>query len=311
MTVPSTRIKSLKSTVRQVLGRPIASLNRWTNPLPYASFLQYYETERRIYQNALTLTGRQWGELWAWETKQGGRALAHKEGLRVPEVFSEGFSIAELDFSDLPDQFVLKPDRGYGRSGVFVLQRTGNTYVDLLSGETQLSERPIKEKLLSLDANGLISGENLQIEQALLTDGKLPFEWKVYSFQGETPLVLQISREKTKNVCVYDEAWQKQNPYDLYGRILGRRHRAFRSYADLPSPQQPQEILELASRVSKLIPVPFARIDLYEFEGNVHLGEITPMPGGRQRFAEPVDVQLGLAWQRAESRLLAQSSESS
>lgn len=227
--------------------------------------------------------------------KDGVADLAALAGLHVPERYTEIVPIEQLDFHELPDTFVVKPIVGASRAGVFVLRKEGEAYRDLLRGSRLTTEAEVKRRILELGRAGQVSADQTIAERALVDRDRLAFDWKIYSFQGQTPLVLQIYRGANgRQSCYYDGEWNR----------LGDIRRGKESSAALPLPVDPAGLLRAASTVSAALPIPFARIDLYEFDGFRYLGEITPMPGSSQRFTRAIDRSLGEAWEAAEANLL-------
>lgn len=277
-------------------ARPVVeSVNWWMNPTPTPSFVQKYMVARRVYAEALRLEGRPWGGLWSWETKLGVRDFAAKVGLAVPEMFHDAAPIETLPLESFPEVFVIKPVFGAGRAGVYVLRKEGSGYIDLLRGKRKITCEEIISQVRSLGDEGSVSADQMIAEEAILNSESIAYDWKVYSFQGETPLVWQIGRTKDGKLSrYYNSHW------DDLGTIRWKRP----VDSSLPRPVNPDLIMGAAQRVSLSLPIPFVRVDLYERNGEVFLGELTPMPGSSQRFQRSVDRAMGEAWERAESRLL-------
>lgn len=285
---------------RKKLGEAFHSAGWWLEPEPPPSFLTSYKRYRRSYTEALALSGREWGTLWPWETKMGVRSLAESLGLRTPQLLQGPVAIEDLDWEALPATFVVKPDRGSSKKGVYVLRRRRHSlFLDLIRDREVTCEQ-INEELHGLARIGMISGESIIAEQALLTEkGAVAFDWKCYAFQGEVGVIWQISRQNGS---------RKSRMLDADWRDLGNVRRGVERSSPLPTPQHPDAILDAAVRLSCAVPVPFVRVDLYESEGLVYLGEVTPMPGSAQRFSPALDRQMGKAWARAEALLLLRSS---
>lgn len=295
-----TRLSRPLQLARQQVAALTEYLNWWVSPTPTPSFLNYYAAHRRSYRQALEIRQCQWGELWPWESKLGLRELADVTHLKTPRLLQGPIPIDDVRFHSLPDEFVIKPDRGDSGAGVYVLKRRGAKYRDLLRKGRILSERDIKSELHDLDNRGLISGHAILAEQALVTDdgAEIVHDFKFYCFQGHIPLVMQIARgDSDRGYKYYDGEW----------RDLGKARWHRSANPELPIPSTPDALLDAAALVSLTLPLPFVRVDLYEWEGQVFLGEATPMPGPTQRFRRRLDVTLGMAWDGAVGRLQASS----
>jgi hypothetical protein len=70
----------------------------------------------------------------------------------------------------------------------------------------------------------------------------------------------------------------------------------------MPTPPRLDEVVDIASRLSVAMRLPFARIDLYPLRDRVVFGEVTPRPGGRQWLGVEQDTMLGDSWERALAR---------
>lgn len=299
---PTERKVYVSSMARGGLFRRLAAIfsesaNWWLSPRPIPSFVQRYSVQRDLYQRALELTNRTWGNLWDWETKEGVRALGAMSGLPTPELYVRPTPILEMDFDSLPEVFVIKPVIGSSKKGVYVLQRHGSHFRDLLRSKEITTAARVKREISALAAEGIV-GEAVIAEQALVNGDQIAYDWKVYAFQGEAALIWQVWRS---------DGGRQSSYYDGQWRRLGDVRRGKESHDSLPQPTLPVDLLEAARDVSRLLPVPFARIDLYEHGGRVYLGEVTPMPGSGQRFKRHIDRAMGEAWEEAESRLLSRS----
>ena len=63
--------------------------------------------------------------------------------------------------------------------------------------------------------------------------------------------------------------------------------------------------MEIAAQVSLAVRLPQARVDLYEHEGEIYFGEVTPLCGHRVKwsFGDEWDKYLGELWEYAQVRL--------
>ena len=115
---------------------------------------------------------------------------------------------------------------------------------------------------------------------------------KAYAFYGEVPL-LQITRsDEHGNLDRTRYRFVDARGADL---INTERHPALdpvtgvdpvdrldRIDLAIPTPPRLDEVVDIASRLSVAMRLPFARFDLYHLKDRVVFGEVTPRPGGRQ-----------------------------
>lgn len=292
-------VRKLEERMR-VFGSASASTAAWwLAPHGTPSFMHKYLAFLRVYEQALALSGLPHGSFWPWENKDEMKSLANSIGVRTPRTFQGPGHITDIDWAVLPDHFVIKPTNSAGGRAVFALKASGAGYWDAIRGR-HLSRNEIMNEFLLGGREGQQIANSVIVEQALVDNAGLPaYDWKCYAFQGDVQLVWQISRSPSGRRMKY---------YDRHFRSLGAARYRTKVTPELPTPTSPSGIISAASRLSKVLPLPFVRVDLYEFEGEVLLGELTPTPGSRQRFMRGLDRAMGQAWERAESALLIEQS---
>lgn len=124
---------------------------------------------------------------------------------------------------------------------------------------------------------------------------------KVYAFYGEIGQVLL--RRVTKYGLADSVAWRylRADGTDL-GDIAFERTTS----TDVPVPEDFDDLLDVATLLSKAVALPFVRVDLYSTQRGVVFGELTANPdGAKARYPRWYDQQLGELWEDAEVRLAA------
>ncbi len=106
-----------------------------------------------------------------------------------------------------------------------------------------------------------------------------PMDIKIYCFSG-TPRFLKVDRHRKANqeTMYLDLKWQ---PMPFWNPRVSRISDA------PPPPTRLDEMIEIASVISRGLP--FARIDLYEFERRVIFGEVTLYPSAGNIWLNPVE----------------------
>ena len=116
------------------------------------------------------------------------------------------------------------------------------------------------------------------IERLLLTkEENFPFDYKVYCFNGKAQLI-SVDKDrglKTKSRHWYDINWNKKDinwnvPSDL---------------SEISKPKFLNEIIVLSEKLSKEFY--FLRVDWYDVDGKLYIGELTLHPGGGILKIEP------------------------
>ncbi len=200
--------------------------------------------------------------------------------LSIPRVLWTGTDVAGLADADLPDRWVLKSNHGTmrvhigtGRPDVAALRRLTADWL----GEPLY---PTRGEWVYRRARRL-----LLVEEFLGTPESVPADHKFLVFDGRVRLVqVDTGRFGDHRRRLYTPDW---TPVDVdeavaAGPVTG-----------------PPETLGDMTKVAEALGAAFdfVRVDLYEVDGEVWFGELTPYPGGGlDRFDPALDVVLGSYW---------------
>lgn len=173
---------------------------------------------------------------------------------------------SDIDFSALPNQFVLKCNHDSG--GLVVC-----------TDKEKLNHEEAKRKIeKSLKSNFFYIGREYQYrnikpmiicEKFISDNGKVPMDYKIYCFNGKPDVILVCRDRFSKNThrasyLFFDQKWNFQ-PLDKGDENL--------QDVDIPKPENLDEMIEIAKKLSE--DFVFARIDLYNIKGKIYFGEIT------------------------------------
>lgn len=225
--------------------------------------------------------------------------IVQSHGIAVPEQLGRWDDQADIPWDDLPDSVVIKSAFGAGSRGVLMLRRVGDGWEVITRDVVLTSEQLVadlaarREEDLALPPFGA---------EEFLDDGSggPPIDVKVFAFYGEAPLAMlrQVPRHGAA-----DGARPPIRFVDVHGADMPYSAARSPMKANIPLPVAMDELFDTAARISTFIRAPFARIDMYDLQGRVVFGEVTPRPGMRGRFPPRLDAQLGDAWERAQVRL--------
>ena len=181
-------------------------------------------------------------------------------------------SFDEIDFSSLPNKFVLKPTNGSG--DVVICSDINNFDVEKARKTLcQYSKRHFSSKTKEWAYYNLpyrIMGERY-IESSDECQIK---DYKIFCFYGEPKFLFVASERGTEHL--------KFDFFDLKWNWLPVTN-AHEHNPNLKRPLHFDEMLDIARRLSKAFP--HVRVDLYEEEGKVYFGELTFYHfGGFTRF---------------------------
>ncbi|MGY1835790.1 ATP-grasp fold amidoligase family protein [Blastococcus sp. SYSU DS0510] len=220
---------------------------------------------------------------------QLGDKLAMKEyaartcpGLAVPRVLWTGTDVGGLAAAELPERWVLKPNhgtmrvhRGVGRPDVPALRRLTADWL----GEPLWPERG--EWVYSQARRLLLAEEFLGRPGEVLADHKfLVFGGRVRLVQVETGRLTGSHSRR-----LYTREWvpvAAREPHVATGSVT-------------PPPATLPAMLDVAETLGAAFD--FVRVDLYDVDGEVWFGELTPYPGGGlDPFDPELDRLLGSWW---------------
>lgn len=227
-------------------------------------------------------------ELWRRTLiyKRNARAFAQKHGCRVPTLYWFGRKVSSLPFASLPDYYVMKPNLGFSRNGVYVM--AGGR--ELLS-QGAYTEKQLKDQLWQL--TGGIFGLPILVEEFVTTeDGEyqLPVEYKCHVF-GETVGAIQVIQRSG------DPQHTRQRFYTAQWKLFEDQ-----MWPNLPPgtyidpPQCLEEMLTLAKKLGKAYGA-YVRVDFYASEKGCVFGEFSSTPARGRGFTTYADDYFGTLWQ--------------
>ncbi|HZY67526.1 MAG TPA: ATP-grasp fold amidoligase family protein, partial [Devosia sp.] len=232
-------------------------------------------------------------------SKSNARRVAEETGVRLPRLYAEFPSYADIALSGLPDRFVLKSDILSSRKGVYLMLRQGDGYHDLFT------KRTFTEAELRDDLEGRVQGWQGTILAEEFVRGEngdgIPFDYKMYTFEGVVRHINQVNRNTDPpSIVFFDGDFEPVEPH----RIARLSHRM--QPGKPVRPANWEQLLETAGRIARHIDAPFVRVDTYTTGDDVVLGELTLRPGGFYRglwqLADELDVELGTYYSLAYRR---------
>lgn len=190
----------------------------------------------------------------------------------------------DIDFSELPRQFVLKCTHD---SGGLVICRDKDT-LDVNKARCKI-ERSMKNNYYWLGREWPYKNVKPRIiAEKYMEDNNNDelTDYKMMCFNGKVKCTFTVSNRskgESMNVTFYDTNWDKM-PFE-------RHYPAAES--TIPKPISYEEMVKIAEQLSS--DIPFARVDFYEIKDKPYFGEITFYPGcGMEEFTpEEWDLTLG------------------
>lgn len=126
-------------------------------------------------------------------------------------------------------------------------------------------------------------------------DGGAIDDVKLLMFRGQVGAAF-VRRNPQHTFTWFDAAWKpissgiRQHPTD----------------PEVLPPADRKALTDLAVRISRALPIPFVRVDLYSTATGPVVGELTPFPGWSHDLDDALDRRLGELYEKAETDLLRQ-----
>lgn len=193
-------------------------------------------------------------------------------------------SFEEIDFDQLPNQFVLKPTHTSG--DIFICKdKSKINYGHLRKKVNKWLKRKYYYEHREWPYKNIkprIICEKFMVDES----GSELKDYKIFCFNGE-PKCLFVALER------HSESGMKMDFYDMDWNLLPFEREYPRSGKKIPKPKSFDQMVEFAKLLSK--DLPFVRVDFYDVNGHLYFGELTFYPGsGLEKFSpEKYDYLLG------------------
>ncbi len=230
------------------------------------------------------------GEYWQRRLvhKLNGREFAKKLGCDVPKLYWQRRLITPSAILSLPAEFVIKPTKGSGRKGVYVMSGCR----EMLSGECftvgELYARLVARRG-RLSSNTILAEEFIKDEKGRCT---LPVEYKVHVF-GDTVAAVQVILRSSASGSgathrFYSSDWEPFSDQMNTGIYQG------------PTIEPPNCWKQLLSDARKLGNAwgTYVRVDMYASERGPVFGEYSSIPAEGNFFTPFADEYFGSIWAR-------------
>jgi hypothetical protein len=198
-----------------------------------------------------------------------------------------GTDLADVDWSRISLPAVVKPTHASGVGRFLYGQADVNR---LLENNPSVEWLAIKHASYNRERAYSQIVPRILIESMLLVDGRVPWDYRLFTFNGKVSHIEIDIRENGRGYsCNYTPDWQKLPFYDrdYLGLYPG----------DVARPARLEEMIHVAETVAR--DIDFVRVDLYASAEWVRVGELTFYPGGGFEAIEPEehDLLLGQKWQ--------------
>jgi hypothetical protein len=211
-----------------------------------------------------------WKNVKNWQrrlsNKYNSRNFAIAHDCRVPELYWCGRNVKDINFDQLPENYVIRPTIGHSSNLVFLMKNGCNLF-DEKSYTT--------DELKAILQQAIDKNTHLQflVEEFLKDENgeqKIHKDYKFFCFNGEIACINIVDRfsPKTGNSTFYSEQWE----------LLRSINKIYPSGPYFEPPACLPELIAMAKELSKGYEI-FVRVDLYATDKGAVFGEFTPTPG--------------------------------
>ena len=198
----------------------------------------------------------------------GVREYVKEQGFDELLIKTYGFfdRFEDIDFSKLPNQFVLKCSHGCAMNYICYDKNKIN-YEELKKKFNKWLKTNYGKKTLELHYSKI--KPQIIIEELMLENGKLPTEYKIHVFNGKAKNLYVVT---SRGVDIrYNNYYIDWTPFD------GSQFNGWKK-TDYPlkKPSNFDQMVEVAEKLASKFP--FVRVDLYNINGKIYFSEMTFTP---------------------------------
>ena len=214
------------------------------------------------------------------EEKAGGKYL-------VP-IYGVWDRVEDIDFEQLPDQFVIKCTHDCGSTIVVT---------DKANENLEAIKEKLRQHLNNIGGYATFEPHYIHIKPRIIAEKVLGedstvgslIDYKIWCFDGE-PYVCLVCYDRTGHHATW-ETFQL-TPWKARHDWLSERDQK-QHFKELPTPLNLSEMIEVAKKLSTNIPQ--VRVDLYNINGNIYFGEMTftASSGIQQSFSDKMLLEMG------------------
>lgn len=193
--------------------------------------------------------------------------IGSKYVVPVLKVFN---SANEINFDELPNKFAIKVNWGDGAEFSELVTDKKNVDINKIKFKMNNAIQPWNNLYYSHFFWGYKNVKpKIFVEQYLEHDGSDLNDYKVHCFNGEPKLILVCEERSNQRM--------KKTFLDTNWNILPCRRDDGDVNPDVKKPNNLDEMLKIAKILSK--PFPFVRVDFYNVNNQLYIGEMTFHPG--------------------------------
>lgn len=191
-------------------------------------------------------------------------------------------NVEEINFNELPNQFVLKNNNGSAMN--YIVKDKGKCNFTKIK---KILKKWLNSKYYSIKKENQYKNIKNKIicEKFMIDKNSELLDYKFFCFDGE-PLFVKVDYDRYTNHTsnFYDMSWNKIEMQELgYKNYNGKAEK----------PLNFEKMINLAKELSKRFQ--FVRVDLYNLDGKVYFGELTFTPASGKNSFQPLSKDIEIA----------------
>lgn len=203
-------------------------------------------------------------------------------------LYWSGSDPENVPFDCLPMKFVMKTNHGCGY--VIIVDDKKKLNQDWVKRQLKkwLAENFAKDTYLGVAWGYRNVRPNIMVEAFVGENDKTPVDYKFWCFGGRVEFVsLHFDRFENHSTLCFDRGFREGSGFDFGLPTYAKRFEV---------PSNGDEMVRMAETLAAGFP--FLRVDMYNVDGRIYFGELTPYPGGVSTRFLPVerDIELGRKW---------------
>jgi hypothetical protein len=234
----------------------------------------------------------EWSCCRLWQRKLSNKLnakyFAEKLGVKVARLYWHGKEPAAIPFSTLPPAFVVKASEGWSSQHVWPISNN----INLITGKI-ITRDDIVHFFQGIVSNPRYKNCYIIVEELLIPPRNEVAlkDYKLFCFQSQVAYIQVIDRVN-KAHSWYSQKWIP---------VKDQMHAGFHQGMIEPPPENLDEIISTAERLSRAYDFKFVRIDLYNTNRGVVFGEFTHTPWvskSNKLFTPFANITFGELWQK-------------
>lgn len=216
---------------------------------------------------------------WILSDKYIAKLYAKHLGFDVPKTYQIVSEPQHINFKELPNQYVIKPLDLCDSTGVYLI----NNNINKINNKKITSNEIIQELhnmrlgitqeyyMYYYMYNGKIPCKGYIVEELLLDNQEIPYDYKCYVFGGRLYFIaITFDRQKKNNKTVYKSVWMTRNWEPIYFSMCKKNY----YYRYLKKPNNLENLISKVEYAAQNLQR-HCRIDVYNINEKIYLGEFT------------------------------------